>query len=82
MIHSTRRRTLVKAAVWRVVATIATFGVVYIYTGQAVASVEITVAVAIVSTLTYYFHERAWDSISWGRIEAPCERAALGETHG
>ncbi|MEY4731069.1 MAG: hypothetical protein RL681_15 [Candidatus Parcubacteria bacterium] len=69
MSSETKLRSLVKAVVWRVIATIVTFGMLYVLTGKVVQSIEATIVAAFVSMIAYYFHERLWNTIAWGRIE-------------
>lgn len=62
-----RTRSLAKAISWRIVATIITLSAVWFYTGAIIVSLESTLAIAIISTIAYYFHERAWNRAAWGR---------------
>lgn len=65
----THARTLAKTVLWRVIATVVSIGVVYSFTGLIQQSVEISLAGAVVGMFTYYFHERFWNAVRWGRIE-------------
>jgi uncharacterized membrane protein len=64
--HEDRRRSLVKAILWRTIATFLTLVVVYGYTGKFVFSLKVTVTIAVLSTVAYYVHERIWTRIRWG----------------
>jgi uncharacterized membrane protein len=60
-------RSFIKAVSWRVTASIDTFVISLFITGKfglagAIASVEVIMKIAL-----YYFHERAWAIIPWGR---------------
>lgn len=60
-------RTLLKTLSWRTIATITTMVIVYLYTREmalsfGVGAFEVTSKLAL-----YYFHERMWQRISWGR---------------
>ena len=66
-IMETKTRTLVKTVVWRIIATLLTWAVVYIFTGSITGSLEITLVAAAVSMLAYYVHERVWNVIKWGK---------------
>jgi uncharacterized membrane protein len=60
-------RSLAKAVSWRAVGTVDTFIVSFFVTGKvsiagSIAAVEIATKIMI-----YYFHERLWTTISWGR---------------
>ena len=62
------QRTLVKTLVWRVSATLITFITVYVFTGELSRATNITLAAAALLAVGYYFHERLWDKIDWGRL--------------
>jgi uncharacterized membrane protein len=62
-------RSLVKTVSWRITGSSATFAIAYVLTGDfAVASV-IGVTQMISNTVLYYFHERVWNKVSWGKTE-------------
>lgn len=54
----TKTRSLVKAITWRVIATL----IAMYWVGLHAA-----IVLNIVQTVAYYFHERAWVHIKWGR---------------
>ncbi len=62
-------RSVVKAISWRVVGTVDTFVVSYLVLGEG--SWGDASAIAIVDFFTkmvlYFFHERVWNKIKWGR---------------
>ena len=60
-------RSLAKAASWRVTGTIDTFIISFILTGRmavagSIAGTELATKIGL-----YYFHERIWGLIRWGR---------------
>ena len=61
------KRSITKAATWRIFATFVTISVVYVVTGKVGLSLGIGFADAIIKILAYYSHERMWDRISFGR---------------
>jgi uncharacterized membrane protein len=61
-----RRRTLVKAASYRVFATMTVFLVSFLYTGSFASAASIGLTAAVAKTVLYYFWERLWSNISWG----------------
>ncbi len=63
-------RSLVKTILWRVVATLITLMVVFMFTGELRQATTITLIVASILAVGYYFHERIWDKIHWGRHRA------------
>ncbi len=70
MIHSTNARSFVKAACYRVVTTSITTGAVYLMTYRVTFTLAMLLLDGLVMTIIYYLHERLWQRIKWGRIEA------------
>ena len=66
--HDSRRRSLMKAMSWRLIAVIITTTVGYLFTENATFALSIGIADSIIKIFAYYLHERAW-------INAPIERA-------
>jgi uncharacterized membrane protein len=64
-------RTVAKAVSWRVIATITTMTLVYVFTREWVVSVGVGITEVIAKILFYYLHERAWDKIAWGKKKHP-----------
>jgi uncharacterized membrane protein len=60
------RRTIIKAASYRVFATMTVFLVSYLYTGNFASAASIGLTAAVVKTMLYYVWERLWNNISWG----------------
>ncbi|MBC7836814.1 DUF2061 domain-containing protein [Acetobacteraceae bacterium] len=63
----TLQRSLLKTIIWRVVATLITLTVVFLFTGEIRQSTNITLVVAALLAAGYYFNERMWDKVEWGR---------------
>jgi adenylylsulfate kinase len=61
-----RRRSLVKALSWRVIALVVTTGLGYMLTSSAAFAISIGVADSLIKILAYYLHERAWMGVSFG----------------
>ncbi|MFA6520366.1 MAG: DUF2061 domain-containing protein [Candidatus Paceibacterota bacterium] len=59
----TKTQSILKAITWRILATIATGIVVYLYTGELRESTVITLILALILTFLYYLHERIWARI-------------------
>jgi len=64
-------RTVIKAISWRVVATLTTIVIVYIFTGEALTSLGVGLFEVLAKITFYYIHERAWHRISWGQNKHP-----------
>lgn len=61
-----KKRSLVKALTFRVLATLVTCLLVYFVTGRISFAVEIGILDFVVKVLVYYLHERAWTGVRWG----------------
>lgn len=66
----THVRSLVKAVSWRVVATLATMLLVFVFTGNLIISGEVGIMELIFKIGIYYVHERIWNAISFGRVKS------------
>jgi uncharacterized membrane protein len=63
-----RGRSLFKAMTWRVIASLDTFFLSYIITGRFDWATSIAIFEIITKAIIYYFHERAWNRVKWGRV--------------
>jgi len=61
------RRSLVKAISWRIIGTTETFLISWIITGKVGTAGGIAALQAVASTLLYWYHERIWLKIKWGK---------------
>ncbi|MEH6535355.1 MAG: DUF2061 domain-containing protein [Psychroserpens sp.] len=61
------KRTLVKTISWRVLGTIATIVISYLITGTLALAFSIGFIELISKLVLYYFHERTWNKIKWGK---------------
>jgi uncharacterized membrane protein len=64
----TFKRSLVKTISYRFVIVIFDFAAIYIFTGQLKIAFGFTVLSNIYTTVAYFFHERIWDKIKWGKL--------------
>lgn len=60
-------RSITKAVTWRIVATLTTMLLVFIFTGNLVVSGGVGLTELLSKTIIYYLHERAWNATSFGR---------------
>jgi uncharacterized membrane protein len=67
----TKRRSFVKALSWRVFATVITASVAYALTGKASFALQIGLIDTCIKVFVYFAHERVWQRVPYGRIEAP-----------
>lgn len=65
--HETHIRSVIKGISWRVIASLTTMGLVYLFTGDLSLVVEVGVLEVTAKIFFYYLHERAWHAIRWGR---------------
>jgi adenylylsulfate kinase len=63
----THWRSIIKAVTWRAGGLLMTTGVVYLVTGRAGLAASIGVLDTAVKLGAFYFHERAWLKIRFGR---------------
>jgi len=63
----TKSRSAVKAITWRAVGTADTFVISFLITKEPVTAGAIASFEIITKTVLYYFHERGWNKIKWGR---------------
>lgn len=61
------KRTLLKTISWRLVGTLATVVISYVITGTLTLAFSIGIIELIAKMALYFFHERAWNSIKWGK---------------
>ena len=62
-----KKRTLVKTMTWRVTASITTFLIAWILTGDLLIGISIGSIEAIAKIFLYYYHERIWNNINWAK---------------
>ena len=61
----TQKRTLAKTMTWRITASLTTFLIAWILTGDILVGASIGSIEAVSKIFLYYFHERIWTNISW-----------------
>ena len=60
-------RTIIKAFSWRFIATLVTFTVAWVITKELKFAAEIGLADTVIKLGAYYFHERVWVGINFGK---------------
>lgn len=63
-------RSVVKAVAYRILIIVLDFTVIYFITKRTDIALGFVVISNIYTTVAYYFHERIWNGISWGKIRA------------
>ena len=69
--HEKPYRSVVKTISWRTVGTLDTIIISYFITGNLVMAASIGSIEVITKMILYYFHERAWNKLSFGKVKAP-----------
>lgn len=62
-------RSIVKAITWRAGGTVVTFTVVWIVTRKLELAAQIGVLDTLVKIGAFYFHERLWNRLKFGKNE-------------
>jgi len=66
---ASKKRSGMKAITWRTLATLDTFLIAWLITGEVVIAASIIGIEVITKFALYYFHERAWAGSLWGMEE-------------
>jgi uncharacterized membrane protein len=69
--HEKPYRSVVKTISWRTVGTLDTIIISYFITGNLVMAASIGSIEVVTKMILYYFHERAWNKLSFGRVKEP-----------
>ena len=64
---ATKSRSAAKAITWRITGTADTFLISLLITKKPIVAASIASLEVITKTFLYYFHERIWNKINWGR---------------
>jgi len=60
-------RSIAKAVSWRVIGTLDTLLISYLLTGEVALAASIASIDFVTKMILYFFHERFWNSINWGK---------------
>lgn len=60
-------RSIAKAISWRVIGTIDTLLISYLLTGEVILAASIASVDFVTKMFLYFFHERVWNKINWGK---------------
>jgi uncharacterized membrane protein len=60
-------RSLAKAISWRVTGSVDTFVISFMITGRISLAGTIAATELLTKIALYYFHERIWATVAWGR---------------
>ena len=63
-----QKRTIIKTLTWRVTASLTTFVIAWLLTGDLLIGISIGSIEAVAKIFLYYFHERIWNNIGWAKL--------------
>ncbi len=67
IISESPKRSIAKSISWRIVGTIDTIIISWIVTGTLSLAFSIGLVELVTKMVLYFFHERIWNSIKWGK---------------
>ncbi len=67
--HEKPYRSVVKTVSWRALGTLDTIVISYFITGNLTMAASIGTIELVTKMVLYYFHERAWNKIEFGKIK-------------
>jgi len=67
MNNETHVRSILKSCLYRVFGTSVTLVIAFIFTGSLPASLGIGLVELISKIVLYYFYDRIWQKIRWGK---------------
>ncbi|MCD6367548.1 MAG: DUF2061 domain-containing protein [Candidatus Aenigmarchaeota archaeon] len=62
-----RKRSIAKTISWRAFIILVDTIILFFITGSMAISGSVAVGLNMLKTLMYYFHERFWENLEWGR---------------
>ncbi|MGH7203334.1 MAG: DUF2061 domain-containing protein [Candidatus Levyibacteriota bacterium] len=74
MTKDRRIRSITKSITWRIIAIITTAFVTVIFTHKWDIALDVGGFTGLVNLILYYFHERIWEHIAWGRAKTKKNR--------
>ena len=67
----THLRSIAKAVSWRIGGTVVTFTVALLISGKIDIAVKVGLLDTFIKIGAFYFHERIWHRVSFGKIKRP-----------
>ena len=65
--EDSKKRSIVKTISYRIICIIMLAFITYLITGNIVEMTYIVIIFQSIQTFVYYFHERLWEKIIWGK---------------
>ncbi|MEM3378831.1 MAG: DUF2061 domain-containing protein [Candidatus Bathyarchaeia archaeon] len=69
LMRETRKRSIAKSIVWRVICIVVSILTSFLLTGKWDIAVAIGGIYNAITMILYYFHERIWNLVKWGIID-------------
>jgi len=63
--NETKKRSVIKSITWRLICIIISVLTAYVLTNKLDIAAAIGTIYNVITTILYYFHERAWNRIKW-----------------
>lgn len=63
----TRKRSIAKSFTWRIICVVVSIVTAYFLTGKLEVSIAIGTVYNAITMILYYFHERFWNVLNWGK---------------
>ena len=60
-------RSILKSISWRMIGTIDTILISWLITGEVTLALSIGIIELFTKMVLYFFHERLWNTIKWGK---------------
>lgn len=67
MNHEAHLRSILKALTWRATGSLVTFLLISVFTGNHTIAGSVAGIEFVAKIFLYYFHERAWAYVNWGK---------------
>jgi uncharacterized membrane protein len=64
--EGTRKRSVVKSIVWRIICIVVSVVVTFFLSGKWDIAIAVGTVYNVITMILYYFHERIWNRIKWG----------------
>lgn len=64
-------RSLGKTVTYRTLIFISNFFITLLVTGKIDLAAEVAFLTLLINAMIYYFHERFWNKIRWGKVNLP-----------
>ena len=74
-----RKRSWAKSVTWRVLGVVILYVISYLITRDWGKTTGITLIFHSLRLVLYYFHERSWERISWGKVKHPLAHLSVRE---